>query len=175
MASDLSRTDADHAPALDRRDGDHAGGSTLQIRRGAKALVSRDNRVLLLQEEREDGSTFWSLPGGGVDGDESLRDCLRREVTEELSAGVAVREPVTTCTYLHTSLDETVTVYTVFEGELRSDPTPMRSEGIVDHAWVRPRDPPRSTLSPFEQFLAAVAERNAAGDPDGNLTAVLDE
>ncbi len=37
-----------------------------KLRRGAKVLVASRGRVLLTKECRSDGSSFWSLPGGGV-------------------------------------------------------------------------------------------------------------
>jgi len=37
-----------------------------QYRRGVKALIERDGAVLLVQERHDDGTPFWTLPGGGV-------------------------------------------------------------------------------------------------------------
>lgn len=50
-----------------------------------KALVfDASNRILVLQTE--DG--FWELPGGGWEHGESMQDCIRREIIEELGVGV---------------------------------------------------------------------------------------
>jgi 8-oxo-dGTP diphosphatase len=46
-------------------------------------LVRWQNRVLLCRQEK-DGRAYWLLPGGGVDGGETLTAALRRELGEEL-------------------------------------------------------------------------------------------
>ncbi len=56
--------------------------------RGA-ALVVQDNRLLLIKSrDRHTDEIFWIPPGGGVEGDESIFDCARRETFEE--AGILV-------------------------------------------------------------------------------------
>jgi 8-oxo-dGTP diphosphatase len=46
-------------------------------------LLRWQNRVLLLRQEKP-GREYWLLPGGGVDGGETLPEALRRELGEEL-------------------------------------------------------------------------------------------
>jgi 8-oxo-dGTP diphosphatase len=46
-------------------------------------LVRWQDRVLLCRQEKE-GREYWLLPGGGVDGGETLTGALRRELGEEL-------------------------------------------------------------------------------------------
>jgi ADP-ribose pyrophosphatase YjhB (NUDIX family) len=46
-------------------------------------LLRWQDRVLLCRQEK-DGHGYWLLPGGGVDGGETLTDALRRELREEL-------------------------------------------------------------------------------------------
>jgi ADP-ribose pyrophosphatase YjhB (NUDIX family) len=45
-------------------------------------------RVLLVAVDMGDGSTYWNLPGGGLEPGESLAACLVREVAEEACARV---------------------------------------------------------------------------------------
>jgi 8-oxo-dGTP diphosphatase len=46
-------------------------------------LVRWQNRILLCRQEK-DGRAYWLLPGGGVDGGETLTAALLRELGEEL-------------------------------------------------------------------------------------------
>lgn len=54
---------------------------------GAHTAVYRESGDLLLV--RHDGVDLWVLPGGGVDGDESLREAAARELDEEAGVDVA--------------------------------------------------------------------------------------
>jgi 8-oxo-dGTP diphosphatase len=47
------------------------------------ALIHWQSRILLCRQEKP-GREYWLLPGGGVDGGETLVDALRRELGEEL-------------------------------------------------------------------------------------------
>jgi len=48
-----------------------------------RALIVSDNNKLLAVKE-SDGGDWWAIPGGGVDYGESLKDCLLREIKEEI-------------------------------------------------------------------------------------------
>ena len=47
------------------------------------AILRWQGRVLLCRQEKP-GKEYWLLPGGGVDGGETLLEALRRELREEL-------------------------------------------------------------------------------------------
>lgn len=53
-------------------------------------LVDPDQRLLLVHERLEDGSTHWLTPGGGVEGTEDPRAAAAREAAEEVGIDVVL-------------------------------------------------------------------------------------
>lgn len=131
--------------------------SVSRFRLGAKALVTDGEKVLLIKEQRDDGSTFWTLPGGGTQLGESMADCLRREIAEELQCQCLIDQPVDMCTYRHLTDHEVMSVYLLFSCEFIGDPQPALSEGVVNARWLSPHDLPSTTLPPFRRVLRRAA------------------
>lgn len=55
----------------------------------AASIVVRDRHILLVRHYRPEAFDFWLPPGGGLEGDESIFDCAKRETFEE--TGIQVR------------------------------------------------------------------------------------
>lgn len=60
------------------------------VREAARAVIVTDNQLLLIAHHPEPGRTVWTAPGGGQINDETPRETVRREVTEELGVDVTV-------------------------------------------------------------------------------------
>jgi len=61
------------------------------IRVSVKAVIVRDNQILLIGYDLSDGAGFhYNLPGGGVKLGEGLHEALTREVREEAGAEIEV-------------------------------------------------------------------------------------
>lgn len=127
-----------------------------ELRFATKALVRSRGRVLLVKERRADGSTFWTLPGGGIEPGETPRESLGRELREEIACECSLGAIVARCRYEHTSRPDTTSLYAVFEATLDGHPTPNATEGVVDCRWVDPARPPSGTLAPFERLCAEI-------------------
>ena len=63
------------------------------IRISTKALILRDNAILLVEYDDESG-LHYNMPGGGVEPDETLEETLKREVQEETCAEVEIGRPL---------------------------------------------------------------------------------
>lgn len=121
--------------------------TTAQYRHGAKALITSDNAVLLIKEYHEDGTPFWTLPGGGVHPDESLTDGLYRELREELDCDkLVVGDRTARIWYAHHSGSGVASLYTVFSCYTLCEPSPNSTEGITACQWARPDRLPAKTL-----------------------------
>ena len=57
------------------------------IRVAAKALIIKDDKVLILQRKRPspDAKIEWDIPGGGIEQGESFEQALHRELKEEVN------------------------------------------------------------------------------------------
>lgn len=64
-------------------------GESKKIRRGARGIIENNGKVLLIYEKNIDQ---YMIPGGGVEVDETLSDCCRREMEEETGVVCEVRE-----------------------------------------------------------------------------------
>ncbi len=54
----------------------------------ARAIIIKEDKLLSMYRER-DGRIFYTFPGGGMEGQESEEDCVKREVFEEF--GIVVK------------------------------------------------------------------------------------
>lgn len=57
------------------------------------AIIQKDNKFLLTQRKPEQTNPlFWEFVGGTVEYGENPRECLKREVKEELNINIKVKE-----------------------------------------------------------------------------------
>lgn len=54
------------------------------------AIVKDDHVLLIRYRDPETDRSFWMMPGGGLEPDESEEECVRREMHEETSLRVVV-------------------------------------------------------------------------------------
>ena len=98
----------------------------------AVGFIWRDNQ-LLISRRPSDGllGGLWELPGGKQASDETLEDCLRREIAEELGIDVAVDRHLVTVEHGYSHFSVTLHA---FECRWRSGEP--RALATSDWAWV---------------------------------------
>lgn len=100
------------------------------------AVIVRDGRILCAQRGPEGTlPNMWEFPGGKIEQDETPRDALVREITEELECQVEVEEEVATTTYEY---DFGVVTLTTFYCELIGGTPSLTEHAAVK--WLYPRD-----------------------------------
>jgi 8-oxo-dGTP diphosphatase len=94
------------------------------IRNGDSVLITR-------RPEGKPHAGMWEFPGGKLDGNESPRDCLRREILEELGLEVAVGDILETAYYRY---DWGPVLILAFE--CRPLAGEIRNLQVAEHRWV---------------------------------------
>jgi 8-oxo-dGTP diphosphatase len=75
----------------------------------ACALIERDGLVLVAQRSAAMSLPLkWEFPGGKIDPGESLQDCLRREIVEELGIQVKVGDTLSATTHSYPTFTVTL-------------------------------------------------------------------
>lgn len=122
------------------------GAAPIQV---AAALIAHEGRYLITQ--RKAGvhlGGLWEFPGGKREPGESLEDCLRRELREEL--GIEIAQPVLFRVIRHDYPEKSVELH-FFRCAMSSGlPRPL---GCEDLRWVAPEELDQFPLPPADQPL----------------------
>ena len=70
------------------------------------AVIKKNNKYFIAQRNRHKHFAFyWEFPGGKVDNDESFEQALKREIYEELSINIKIKEKITSEKYKDDKID----------------------------------------------------------------------
>jgi len=105
-------------------------------REAAVGVIWKNGKVLIARRPPEGLlGGLWEFPGGQRHGDESLQECLRREVKEEVGIDVEIREPMVTVRHAYSHFKVTLHV---FRCRYRSGKP--QALDCADWKWVRPEE-----------------------------------
>ncbi len=102
----------------------------------AAAVIQKDGKILIAQRAKNDHLLgLWEFPGGKVEEGETLQECLRRELFEELSIEAEIGEYLCTSSFVHKDTVYDMNVFKVpfFKGELK-----LNEHSAI--AWVTPSE-----------------------------------
>jgi A/G-specific adenine glycosylase len=125
-------------------------------------VIWRDGRVLLAQRlpDRLLGG-LWEFPGGKQEAGETLEDCLRREVREELSIEIEVGPHLMTLAHAYTHFRITLHVFTCRHA--RGEPQAL---DVAAWRWVAPEELSRYAMAVTDQQIARQVATLAAPSGD---------
>lgn len=113
-------------------------GNNDSIRLSVKAVIVRDDQILLIGYDLDDGFGFhYNLPGGGVKLGEGLHEALRREVREEAAAEIEV--------------ERLLFVYEYVPARYAHKYGSRQSVGLVFYCTLRPGSEPGQPLAPVDR------------------------
>jgi len=96
------------------------------------AVIQRDGKVLLARRPSKGLlGGMWEFPGGKTEKNETLEDCLRREIQEELDTNIQVGEPFGV--YRHAYTHFSITLHAFLCKLIGAEPRPVEAAEL---AWV---------------------------------------
>ena len=104
-------------------------------------VIWNHQKQILIDKRRAEGSLggLWEFPGGKLELGETLEDCIKREIQEELAIEIAVEDHLMTIEHAYTNFKVTLNVYHC--RYLSGKPQPLECDEI---RWV--------TLDEIDQF-----------------------
>ncbi|MCL2518413.1 MAG: NUDIX hydrolase [Oscillospiraceae bacterium] len=85
----------------------------MEYKNGSLCLVVRDNKILMVKHKRSEKNEYYTLPGGGIEKDETPEQAAIRELQEECSvSGVIIKK---LCEYLF-PFGDNVKIHTFYIG-----------------------------------------------------------
>jgi A/G-specific adenine glycosylase len=121
-------------------------------------IIWRGRRLLIARRPTDDLlGGLWEFPGGKRENGESLEDCLRREIKEELDIAIRVDAPFMSLDHGYSHFR--FTLHAFHCTYLKGNPRPL---GCSDFRWVRISDLETFALSRADQKLAAALKERGS-------------
>lgn len=106
---------------------------------GVKGVIKRDDGAVLLLKKNKGEKSFWEVPGGRIDDDETIEQTLTREFDEELpgTKDVAIKR-VLIAHRLPFDIGEDLGLLLMYFEVSAKLPEPIElSEEHTDYQWVK--------------------------------------
>ncbi len=123
------------------------------------AVIHRDDGRILIAQRPLEGMLggLWEFPGGKRDPGETLTECLKREILEELNLEIAVGEQIGVVRHSYTHMS--ITLYAFHCEYLGGEPQKI---GVADYAWIMPDELDRYAFPVTDQKIITIL-RNGGG------------
>ncbi len=109
--------------------------SPLKHKQIGVAVINNKQGKILIDRRKETGEMggLWEFPGGKIEVGETIEECIKREVKEELDIEIIVGDRLTTITHAYETFN--VTLYVHNCQHLSGTPQPLECAEIH---WVEP-------------------------------------
>ena len=95
-------------------------------------LIEKDNKFLLVQEAKESCKGKWNIPAGHIEINESVIDCLKREVKEETGCNIT---PTGILEIGNKVLENDIFLSIIFGAKLIDEKIEYNLNEILDVKW----------------------------------------
>jgi 8-oxo-dGTP diphosphatase len=119
----------------------------------AKALITDTEGKILVVKEKQD---FWSLPGGGLEHGESAKDCLEREIQEEIGINNIQVDELVYSTNAYLDRRDLWMTWIVYKVRLPSSDF-ILGDGVTDAQYIDVEDIEKST-NLFEKLIVETVQ-----------------
>jgi A/G-specific adenine glycosylase len=125
------------------------------------AAVIRDRKKILITQRPEKGllGGLWEFPGGKKEPRESLEQCLKREIQEELNIEIQVGERFIQVRHAYTHFK--ITLHCFFCRKLKGRILPI---GVKDFRWVYPEELERFPFPRADQKVIEYLKKQSQTD-----------
>ena len=103
----------------------------------AEVYIKKDNKILMVQENKESKKGKWNMPAGKLDNNESIIDAAIREAKEETGIDINIKGLIAILENV-TSIGQLVVFY--FMGEYKSGEIEFDNEEIADVKWMTEKE-----------------------------------
>jgi A/G-specific adenine glycosylase len=121
------------------------------------AIIRRNGRILIAQRPHQGLlGGLWEFPGGKRQGGESLRECVVREIREEMGIEIAVDQPLITVRHAYSHFRITLHAFLCTQVAGR-----VKKIGVADFRWVKPDELGKFAFPKADQMIIArLLDRN---------------
>ena len=125
------------------------------------AVIRRDDGRLLIAQRPLDGMLggLWEFPGGKRESGETLEECLKREIREELAIEIEVNKQIGVVKHAYSHFR--ISLYAFDCRHVAGSPATI---GVADFAWVRLEELGRYAFPTTDQKIIAILQ-DGSGQP----------
>ncbi len=124
----------------------------------AAAVIEKDGRVLIARRKRAYMGYYWEFPGGKLMDNETLEECLKRAILEQLGITISVGDLISSRKHA-INCQAAVLLYAYRSAWVSGNVT------LTDHdeiAWVKPEDLTKYTFPDPDQQIVRELLKNGS-------------